>query len=41
MAATNTTGTVAMDLDLTTDTFIMMSVFICIPIVIYFLIKLK
>lgn len=41
MAATNSTGTVAMDLDITSDSFIMLAVFICIPIVLYFLIKLK
>lgn len=38
---TNSAGTVAMDLDITSDTYIMLTVFICIPIVIYFILKLK
>jgi hypothetical protein len=39
MAATSTTGTVALDLTLTNATFVSLAVFLCIPVVIFFILK--
>ena len=39
MAATKTTGAVTVELGLTTQTFVSLAVFLCIPVVIYFILK--
>ena len=39
MAAASTTGTVAIDLSLTTETFVSLAIFLCIPVTIFFILK--